>query len=368
MAENQTPLRQIVFFEAFPWLKIGYALGCGLAPQSVGLAWVALTLSLWFQQGVALLGPPDPQPQHDPTLWNMLRRQLPPVAAPLRVGTMPTQDVEAPGQPRSQALWIPWRPWLDVADGVFRLMAAPRADWRYWIGWLMSMLIWSAAGIGLVRSACLQFGRQESCSFREILRFGVTRCTRSFSALVIPAGFMLLLAVLANLLLLPALWMAVMPVWTWLISPLVFLFITISAMLLLTMVVLWPWILAAIAADDSDAFDAFSRAYSLITSRFWSWLFLLILAAGELYVLSSIIGVVHQAVMAWQRTCFGVWLPPEVVKQLEMTVGWWVHQVSAATLISLMWSLIGVIYLFLREAVDGQPWHELGALEQTFNP
>jgi hypothetical protein len=137
----------------------------------------------------------------------------------------------------------------------------------------------------------------------------------------------------------------------------------------------WPLMIAAVAAEDSDSFDALSRSHGYVFHRPWRLAGYVLLAwgigsGGLLLVVLAARLVLHLA--AWGLAIGG----PDAVIQAyfgplavhpeswaELLHSGWVALVSLlvyAWAFSYFWSAAGQVYLLLRHDVDGTP-HEVVA-------
>jgi MFS family permease len=105
----------------------------------------------------------------------------------------------------------------------------------------------------------------------------------------------------------------------------------------------WPLMAVSIAAENSDTFDAMSRAYNYAYQRILGFLLVTALAVG----VASLPLVVALVPLA------------------DMLAGWPIlFWLAAGLSVSIFWSLETLVYLHLRKAVDGTDAREL-AVEPT---
>ena len=135
----------------------------------------------------------------------------------------------------------------------------------------------------------------------------------------------------------------------------------------------WPLMIAAVAADDADVFDALSRSFGYVLHRPASYAGYVLLAwaqglVGLVVVAALARGVVHMA--AWGLAFGG---PDGRIASFYQLGGAggsaalvahaaWVGLVELlafAWVYSYAWSAATIIYLLLRRDVDGTDWREI---------
>lgn len=251
---------------------------------------------------------------------------------------------------------------------------------------LGALLIWSLGGGALCRIAAMQFARDEKLSVGQALSFARTRWFGSlFLAPILPLLFALVVMVLmvfGGM----VLWI---PIFGDLVAGGAFILALLGgfviALLLLGLVaggsLLWP----TVAAEGSDAFDAFSRSLSYVLSRPWKtilyliialvygslcWLFVRLVTFAALKFAHLVVGVGTSFFGATSNKVERIW-PLGGMGQLHTWPDWsqlsWYESVSAffigvtvLLVVALMWSFLvsfyftisTVIYFLLRRDVD----------------
>ncbi len=257
-----------------------------------------------------------------------------------------------------------------------------------------SLLIWSLCGGAICRLAAMQFTREEKLTMTQGLAFARSRLFGGFFlAPCIPLAFVALIAVLLTFggVLLRVPWL----------GDLLSVFFILALLGGFAIVVLllglavggnlfWP----VVAAEGSDAFDAFSRGLAYTFSRpwrtIWYFAFATVFASvcwlfAHFLVFSTL--TITRGVMAWGTSPFGWWLRGEEgskVSKLELlwpTVGgsmlhawpdWsrlgYLERLSGLVIglyvllaVALLWAFLAsfyfsastVIYFLLRRDVDG---------------
>jgi hypothetical protein len=223
--------------------------------------------------------------------------------------------------------------------------------------------LWTIAGVALCRATAVQFCREEGPSFRHSLQWSFRRCPSSLGSLLTPLGFLLMVGIVVAGLSLPGIVPGLGTLWLKMVAPVQTVLVYGLLAILALLPLLWPLIVAAVAVDDSDAFDAFSRSFSLITSRPWATLALLALCAGATVVIGKILEYLAMITPACTQQFCGFFLGESGKLTMQVSVGYWSRIVVATILSSLFWSHVTIVYLFLRQAVDGTPLDTLAGYD-----
>lgn len=353
----EVTVREVRYTTTFPWLRLGQAWGCALVPQQLVLSCAAV-LVLTVVNQLLFVEPAVPgfrawaswkaafsvvaSPLADVLLPGLRCLVIAPPARNLPPDAMPSQAGESVEQARAQAATL-----------------SNPSKWRSGLAATAAFVVWSAVGLALSRSTAVQFGREESPSFKAALNYGYQQFRPAVSAPMIPLGFAALFGCLLVVLALPGWLPGLGRVWLLLTSPLLCLCGLIAAFVGLSAPLLWPFMVSACSVDDSDAFDAFSRAFSLVTSRIWSTAVLLALCLLKGWLSAGLLSLLALAtvnVSLWSLA----WLGNEsLVGWGGQLVEWWSNIFMRSVMASLFWSMVTIVYLFLREAVDGLPVHHL---------
>ncbi len=248
------------------------------------------------------------------------------------------------------------------------------------------LFVWSLGGGALCRMAALHFAREEKLTIGQALSFARPRWFGSFFlAPILPLLFMLgvmVLLVLGGM----VLWI---PIFGDLVAGGAFILALLGGFVLALLMLgllaggslLWP----TVAAEGSDAFDAFSRSVSYVLSRPWKtilyfiialvygslcWLFVRLITFAALKFTHVVVGVGTSFFGATSNKVERIW-PMGGFGQLHGTIDWsqltWYESISAffvwvavVVVIALMWSFLvsfyftisTVIYFLLRRDVD----------------
>jgi hypothetical protein len=274
---------------------------------------------------------------------------------------------------------LPWR----VAEPV-RVMTAPLAalldpgaSWRTMLRALLCLMwlvvVWGIFGGALARIAIVQVASLRLTGITESLRYSLRRAGPlvlapccPLLALVFCAAIVALFGVLY---------------WVPVAGPVlagVFLVLPLAAGLVMALlaaglVVGWPLMQAAVAAGADDALDALSRTFSYLNQRIaalgaavaLAWLqgtialfFVELLAGGVIRLTHWSLGL---AAPATQIAAMFGGSDASAGAVAGVTHGLWLVGVGLLAhgwIYSFYWTAAALIYLWLRQDVDGTPWEE----------
>lgn len=282
----------------------------------------------------------------------------------------------------------PWDPRLlagaaDVAADPARLVAAPfvrlfdrSTNARTFLHALLAaswaLAVWALVGGAIARVAALRAATLEREGLGNVLGFALGKSGALLgapvSALVGIAFFAALAAGLGALARLPG------DLGTTVVAVLAFLPLIgalVMALILVGLAAGWPLMIAGVAVEREDRFDALSRAYAYVYQRPLAFVagVLVAWAAGAVGFV-AVAGfarlVVHLA--EWSLS-FGAGtarvaaLDEPAANDLASLVfhGWlWlVDLVAYSWCFSYFWTVASYLYLLLRLDVDGAPWHDV---------
>lgn len=321
-------VRSVDFVRTFPWLRLGRAVGIAVAPQQVAIG-LAVALLLAVLQ-LTVFTTAEPRPVLIVTFAGL---------------TVSLSDLVRP-------VWDVIQPLLLIrlpnSWATLRLLET-----------LAVFVVWTLAGVALCRCAAVQFCREESPSLRGSVQWSAARMLGSLTAIVTPLGGAAVLLAIAAVIAIPSAMPGAGLIWMQVAAPVQFVLGIAAGFILVLLPLLWPLMVAAVAVDSSDAFDAFSRSFSLVTSRLWSTLGLLLMAAVSGLVVTLAFRWLLEAGIAavvWAAA----WTTTEVTTTRTAVVLHWWREVGYRGLCgSLFWTHTTIIYLFLRELVDAVPWFSL---------
>ncbi|OYW19217.1 MAG: hypothetical protein B7Z55_09295, partial [Planctomycetales bacterium 12-60-4] len=162
---------------------------------------------------------------------------------------------------------------------------------------------------------------------------------------------------------LPGIVPALGQVWLTVAAPFEVLLGLAAAFVALLLPVLWPLMVAGVAVDDADSFSAFSRSFSYLTTYLWSAVLLVvwnILAAAVALIVVHWISEAAELAIAWVTSHV---LGAETHRALLRSVVWCLVLTRDAFAASLFWTHVAMVYVFLRESVDGTPVDTLAGFE-----
>ena len=293
MVDDRGKLRQVAWTELFPWLLLGRSLRLATQARLLGLAAVALALTVggWWFFGQLFAGTSDEQLTQwieaysrgpvlslsapEPTIDEM-RKAEPGIRGPEN----PLVGPAAVGRPHQNPITAAWynlsgpfrqlfEPRLSLAGLAFLLLCALWVD-----------LVWSFFGGVITRLVALQVTTHERGSLPRRMRYVLRRYLSYFSAPLYPLfGALLFIVPLAivgligrtggfGIALLAILWPALLVVG---------LLITIF---LVGLLFGWPLMWPTISTEGTDSFDALSRSYSYVFQRPLHYLWFAVVASA----------------------------------------------------------------------------------------
>lgn len=137
---------------------------------------------------------------------------------------------------------------------------------------LWSIMLWSIFAGAVTRMAAVEFANDERSKVFAALRFSVTRFPAYMVALLVPVAVVLLLWLIGFVGGLIGRIGGIGEVAVALMYPVGMVLSLIMTLIVMGMAIGWPLIIAAVSTDDTDGFDAFSRAFSHIYNRPWNYL------------------------------------------------------------------------------------------------
>lgn len=223
---------------------------------------------------------------------------------------------------------------------------------------LLCLLVWSICGVGIARTSAVRFAVDQPVRLREAIGFSLRNLISSLGAVILP-----MLAVLslwfAGVLLgwlghIPAVGGAIVGL-GWGLMMLAGL---AMSLILLGLAVGWPLMLASIAVEDADAFDAFSRVYNYVYARPWYALFLVLLA-----MLYGSALIVFTATLLTTTNVLAAWAVSAGIAELDSPFGMqavatWQNiggLVLHGFIVSYFWTATTIVYVLLRKSEDATP-------------
>ncbi len=301
------------------------------------------------------------------------------------MGRTPWLGTVPPGLvPGVDAFGAPHRLLAAVIDAVLGLLAPFLAlfgpDVAAWdrleaaLACLWLLFVWGLFGAAIVRVAIVRVATGERLGVIPALRFSLARIGATVTAPVAPILVAMLIglvgAAVGLLDRLPgsfgrsaATLLAFVPLVVGLID----------AVILLGLALAWPLMIATVAAEGEDLFDAISRSYSYVNQRTARYVALLLLSliVGAIGLAAVGVFVVAALGLADWSTSLGAprnegfrFLDPSSADRagLPMAAHFWtgaVEFLAAGWIYSYLWSAAAIIYLLLRLDVDGADVHDV---------
>ena len=265
-------------------------------------------------------------------------------------------------------------------------------------GCIANLLIWSFVGVAICRICLLKLTRNEPMNLDEAFEFGLDKSFAAIgavgipllavAAMCIPAFFLgLLMGIDLGVMVVGLLWFVVLAL------------AAVMAILLLGLMFGWPLMVASVACEGQNNFDAMTRAYAYTFQRPLNYALYLLMAmvfGGFCWLLVANLtdGVLN---LGYWSTSFGTALVSgddnrmDVIRSIttpttvdetgaiistdtstplylgqSMIRGWsWLaRSVSAAFIYGLFWCMASAIYLLLRKDVDDTEMDEISVVNQ----
>ncbi|HEY2157130.1 MAG TPA: hypothetical protein VGH33_15995, partial [Isosphaeraceae bacterium] len=356
MAESYPPDDQPGEPRRSPWWPVARGVGIASDPRSIVLAALGLVAlrSGWMGLGLAM--------GWAPWLDSMPGKSVPGLDLPDEAGPLLASVARS-----VTGLFAPFvalfRPDVPAWD---RIEAALACVWL--------LFVWGLFGTAIARVAVVRVATGERVGVIPALRFGLARIGRTVAAplgpILVAMSIGLAGAAVGLLDRLPgsfgrsaATVLAFVPLIVGLLD----------AVILLGLALAWPLMIATVAAEGEDFFDAISRSYSYVNQRTARYAVLLLLAAVIGVIGLAMVGlfVVSALTLADWSTSLGAprhegfrFLDPSSADRagLPMVAHFWTEAVeflAAGWIYSYVWSASAIVYLLLRHDVDGAELHEV---------
>ena len=264
-------------------------------------------------------------------------------------------------------------------------------------GCVWTIFLWSFAGVGICRVCLLRLTRNESVGLDDAVEFlldkGLTAVGAigipllAVAAMCIPAFFLgLLMGIDLGVLLVGLLWFVVLAI------------SLAMALLLLGLLFGWPLMVASVACEGQNNFDAMTRSYAYAMQKplnYGLYLFISMLFGGICwFVVANLAdGAIN---LGYWSTSFGTQIassdndrmdiirnlaPPteviegkvEVVEPSSPLAGgqalirmwtWIARNTAAAFIYGLFWCMVSAVYLLLRKDVDDTEMDEIFIVDE----
>ncbi len=363
MQDKTVQLREINYSRLFPWLNLFRGFRIAVDLRKLILASVALLL---MAAGDRIIGSLPFAPES---------------AENLQVVPTDWWSQETTLQEKAEFIF---KPLLHIGRNLFGLLNLNKS-WSdvafLWIQILWALIVWSIFGGAIARIAAVQFARDENIGMVAALKFSLSRILGIFSAPLFSAvavgGLWLVGVVFGMIGNIPYLGDAIVGI-LWIVP----LLLGFLAMFVLLGLAGWPLMTATIGVEDSDAFDGFSRTYSYIFGRPWSFAWQLLVALGFGIVAVAIVSLFAKGIVYLAAFSVGGGMGIEKLSALlrespvsaqllnsaePITLGMraatmWMHVVAlliSGFASSYFWTAYTIIYFLLRQRDDGVELNEV---------
>ena len=348
------------------WRLLFRAIGIASDPRSLILAAVGLVM---MQTGWSLLTSILAQPD-----WTSL------VAPNLFPGSGLLQDERfRPVYSIVRPFFLFFRPDVSAGERFYFSVCA-----------LWSLFVWSLIGGAIVRIAVVRVATRGRVSLISALKFSARRLGTLITAPLVPLGVACLIALAGASV---GLFGRVIPVVTTLFAFVPLIVGLLNAVILLGLLAAWPLMVATVAADGEDFFDAVSRSYSYVnqqTARYLGYLALGVVIGGLGMVAVNLFASTALQLADWSTSLgapknvgfrFGDLNDLSHMKGISRAfvqdpalmggvdspalpdIGQLWKSLIEAILngwtTSYFWSFAAILYLILRRDVDGKEIHEI---------
>ena len=343
---TDAPPDPIPYLRLFPWLRIFRCAGLACEPKALMIATIGLILT-WL--GASTLSRFQPTPSVSPTR---------PMFEPNATSSVyePYSVVMAP-----------------LVRDIGTTMVFPSTP----LGLLTSLwpvAVWAVIGGAIARMGVVRLATDERVGLVEAVRFSVKKWPSLIGSMLVPVLGVIVLAVpLALFGLLYRLGSSVGPTLAGILAILPLITGLTVAIVVLAPALGWPLMIASVAAEDEDAFDAVSRNYAYLHQRPWQYLAYVALAGligfiGLTFV--EFFGRLVLGLTVWGLSLTGpeqdvhgffsmVTPSGSTLSPTALTMhGFWLSLfalVVRSWVFSFFWTAFSAIYLLLRREIDGTP-------------
>lgn len=373
---NAPTQRPIDFAHYLPWTRLLRSFRIATDPRKLALAALGVALFWAGDRALHLLpfkpagarGLEAPWEAVRPTALFDLGGTAVPYREPLDRFLELERRILAPLRPLLEVVGLPLyaeKDWTDVAFAWTRL---------FW-----ALAVWALFGGAIARIAAVEFARDERPGLLDATGFAARRFVSLFSAPLLPLlGVVILwagcgLGGLVGRIPVVGEWIAAV---LWGLAALASL---LTLLILIATAAGWPLMIAAVAAEGSDAFDGFSRSFSYLYGRPWlfAWYAGLALLLGPLLVAAvdtlaagvfaaasrmvatgmgrNAVDTLHAAAPGYVRAALPLSVGQEPVTGPSRLAGVWLAVLATVAVgfaASYFWTASTIVYFLLRRADD----------------
>lgn len=388
MPEDRGKLREIAWWDVFPWLHLFSAVRCAAQFRMLALGALGLLLTVWGWRGLAYVfsGSSDPwlkaavesysEPPHSFAVPSSKSTAREAELAAAGADDVPVSSAGFPGLGDAvlgpylstwQKLSAPFRHVFEneitIASLAFVLACA-----------IWASIVWGLCGGAATRIAVMQIGRDQKIALRPALAFARKKW---FQYLISPLFPLVLLAIasapmaFAGLLMRSDVGAALMAV----LWPLMLVGGLLMAIVAIGLAAGWPLMFPTISAEGLDSFDALSRSYAYVYQRPFHLAFYVGMASLIGAAAMQVVGIFAHAVVylpQWAASwgTGGERMAEILAKRDDSTLGvfaggalsFWSEAVGVLAegfAYSYFWAASSVAYLLLRWHVDGHSLEEV---------
>lgn len=341
----------------FHWLHLFRAFRIALDVRKLLLLAAALFLVDSGNYFITVLFPNDGQPavaansipdrfRSDFLHWNSssagatnsLRQPITPLTI---ARTMPDRPAAVIWQSASN-WWLVLRPFREFIEPAKYLLGDSHSTMGvlqavFTLIWIL--LVWAIFAGAVTRMAAVEFATEDRVGMFVALGFGFRRIPAYATAIMLPVlvfaalwggGFLIGLASHIP---------AVGEVMVAILYPIGLLLAVVMGLIVMGMVIGWPLMVAAIGTEDTDGFDAFSRAFSHVYNRPWHYLWnaLVMIIHGSIVIFY--VGLFGLLVLYLTEHCIGAGMG-EAIVHAQLDASWIVVSSDASPLaikITTLW-------------------------------
>lgn len=372
MTDEPTQSRDLCFARLFPWLRLFRGVGVSFDPKKLFVAALGLIALDAGWGGLSRIFP-DTDPR---------------IPTGLSAFALATDSAAEPfGFDLVRALWhltepaqCMIRPFLPV----FSVESSGRSLVHGFLAAVWAVIVWGIFGGAIARIATLQVACGERIGVRKALEFALRKWVPLVCGPLSPLLGIALLSI--PCLLFGLLYRLPGSIGSSLAG--FFLVFPLLAGLVMTLILVglatgWPLMHASVAAEAEDGFDALSRSYAYVFQR--PMRYGVYLTLTWLVGLAGILFVSIFALLVFQMTRWGLSLsapanvldplfqagPSETATATARAHAFWlsiVRLLAHGWIYAYFWSAASLIYLTIRQDVDGTDWRQVALPEATPHP
>ena len=370
MASDPTDPQAGFVPRAYPWTRLFRATGIAFDPRKLVLAAIGLGLLAAGWAGLDRLFPAS-------------AGVTPPVLTTLSLtgsGGRPGDDWAIGGSlPGTVAA-----PARMIVAPFFRLFdptPPPGAFWHSALAALWAAAVWGIVGGAIARMAVVEVASDRRPGLGSALRFALGHALPLIGAPLTPLlGVACLAGLCGGMGVLYRIPIGALHAGLGLLLFLPLLAGLVMAVILLGLAAGWPLMLAAVAAEGEDGFDAISRAYGYVYQRPGRYAAYVALAWG-LGVAGLVVAIAFaRATIGLAHWGLSIGAPDAVIDPLfrggglgatAATHAAWLRLVDLLAIgwvFAYFWTSAAIVYLLLRHDVDGTDWHAVEPVETAAIP